>query len=197
MRQQCLQGVFHITRVRDTEKMCDVCSPSLPTRAKGRVNVHGRAVLRRQCARCAECILCDSCTSHAPHGGVHPRLPSTIPFKIQGFFDGNLCAYCISNESAASDPFELQKRAIAKGFKIPGILPKTNFHTLRFDFSFKNSPNLSAFEMRNSRHFFIYFEFLLRLFFFPLKNIFFPFINIYIFIFIKSWSLLKIDFFLY
>ena len=109
------------------------------------------------------------------------RLPFTIPHKNPGFFaaknvcgisiggfsqpflikfrdflDGNLGTYCVSHESAASTssiPFWAVETRSCKSPKIPGIFARTDSHTLRCDFSFKNSRNLFMSATRNSRDF--------------------------------------------
>ena len=74
---------------------------------------------------------------------LHRRLPSTIPHKIPGFFDGNLGTYCICHESAASTssfPFWVVETRSCKRFKKSGNFCKNGLSHVTFWFFFQKIP---------------------------------------------------------
>ena len=79
---------------------------------------------------------------------LHRRLPSTIPHKIPGFFDGNLGTYCICNESAASTssfPFWVVETRSCKRFKESGNFCKNGLSHVTFWFFFQKIPEFVSF----------------------------------------------------
>ena len=127
---------------------------------------------------------------------LHRRLPSTIPHKILGFFDGNLGTYCICNESAASTssfPFWVVETRSCKRFKKSRNFCKNGLSHVTFWFFFQNFPRFVYFCDEKFQGLLWFLKSILFSISSKIPGFFSPFINIsslhkYIFPFINTSS---------